>query len=238
MQNASFNIFDALTALVLLSSGVFAFRRGLVSEIMSLGTWVIATIFAYSFYPSARPLMQEQIQNELLADAATGLGLFCLAIIVLIPLGNYLNGFVKGPTLSSIDRSLGFVFGLIRGFVVMCLLFLVVSYIWPDNKGHAEEGKKKEEQPKWLAQSKTKPALAYGVELLKSLAPDGSEKALKETMDESREAADEAAENAKRLEEISVPVPAMPKSENVDVESYGESARDSMNEMIDRNSNQ
>jgi membrane protein required for colicin V production len=232
-QHSSINVFDIFVVGVLLGSGVFAFRRGLVSEILSLGTWVLASVFAWSFFDVTRPLLHEQIQNDMLADAATGLGLFSLAIIILIPLVDYLLSYVKGPTLSSIDRSLGFVFGIVRGFLIMCLLFLVVTYVWPEGKEGQEEGKKTE-QPKWLAEAKTKPALRYGMEMLKSLAPEDAEKALAEGLDKSREAANEAAENAKRLEEISVPVPTYTGGNDRTPSSYGDNARENMDKIIDR----
>ena len=225
METAThFNIFDAIGALVLISSGIFAFRRGLVREVMALGTWVLASVFAFSLYPAARPFLEEQIKNQMLADAATAVGLFCVAIIVLVPLGDYLSGLVKTPTLSSIDRSLGFVFGLIRGFIVMCLLYLVTTFIWPEDA---------ESQPKWLAEAKTTPALAYGVDLLKSVVPETTETA-DDVLQKSREQAERAIDDAKRLEDISTPVPAY-TNKNIPSSSYGNDSRSNMDNLIDRN---
>jgi len=225
MESAPLNNLDLLVAAVLVISGIFAFRRGLVREVLSLGTWVLASVFAFSFYPLARPFLEAHIKNAMLADAATAVGLFCVAIVVLVPLGDYLTGLVKTPTLSSIDRSLGFVFGLVRGFVILCLVFLGATYVW---------GEDADKQPPWLAQAKTKPALAYGVEMIKSFVPEKPEEAAAEQLRKGREAAARAAENAKRLEEISVPVPAVSK-EHGDGASYGDDARDTMNDLYDRN---
>ena len=225
MENAHFNGFDAFVALILISSGIFAFRRGLVREVMALGTWVLASVFAFSFYPLARPILEAHIKNQMLADAATAVGLFCIAIITLVPLGDYLTGLVKTPTLSSIDRSLGFVFGLLRGFVIMCLLYLGTTFVWPQDQGS---------QPTWLDQAKTKPALAYGVELLKSIVPDSPEDTAASEARKSREAAAEAVESAKRLEDISTPVPTYSVKDK-NPASYKDDARDKMNNLFDRN---
>lgn len=225
MENATFNAFDALVALTLIASGIFAFRRGLVREVMALGTWVLASLFAFSFYPMARPFLEAHIKNTMLADAATAVGLFCIAIIVLVPLGDYLTGLVKTPTLSSIDRSLGFVFGLVRGFIIMCLIYLGTTFVWPQDQGS---------QPKWLEQAKTKPALAYGVDLLKSIVPDNPDEAMDDGLRKSREAAEIAAENAKRLDDISMPAPTYSTKEK-SPSSYGDDTRSKMNNLIDRN---
>ena len=229
MENSQFNLLDVTLAIVLISSGIFAFRRGLIREVMALGTWVLASVFAFSFYPVARPLLEAQIKNQMLADAATAIGLFCIAIVTLVPLGDYLSGLVKTPTLSSIDRSLGFVFGIIRGFIIMCLLYLGTTYVWPEDQEDKEDS-----QPKWLVESKTKPALAYGVDLLKSVVPEDAEEQAAEALRKSREKAVEAAEDAKRLDEISVPVPAY-TNKNEKPSSYQDDSRDKMNNLIDRN---
>ena len=225
MENSQFNAFDLTLAAVLVSSGIFAFRRGLVREVMALGTWVLASIFSFSFYPLAKPLVEAQIKNPMLADAATAIGLFCVAIIVLVPLGDYLSGLVKTPTLSSIDRSLGFVFGLLRGFIIMCLLYLAMTFAWPEDQ---------DTQPVWLAKAKTKPALAYGVDILKSIVPETVTEDTKDMLEENRDAAAKAVEDAKRLDEISTPVPTYSKTKEK-ASSYGDESRDKMNNLIDRN---
>lgn len=225
MENAQFNVFDLLVAAVLVASGVFAFRRGLIKEILALGTWVLAAVFTFSFYPMARPFFNEHIKNAMLADAATAVGLFCLAIVTLVPLGDYLTGLVKSPTLSSIDRSLGFVFGIVRGFVIMCLLYLATTFIWPEGT---------DMQPSWLAGARTKPALAYGVDMIKSLVPENAEEEAAKQLERSREAAREAVEDARRLEDISTPVPVY-KGNKGETPSYGDDTRGSMDNLIDRN---
>ena len=224
MEHQQFNNFDLLLAAVLIASGIFAFRRGLVREVMALGTWVLASLFAFSFYPIAKPMLEAQIKNQMLADASTAIGLFCVAIIILVPLGDYLSSRVKTPTLSSIDRSLGFVFGIVRGFIIMCLLYLGMTFAWQDDQ----------DQPSWMAQAKTKPALAYGVGLMKSLVPDTIEEDTKKVLDENRDAAERAADEAKRLDEISTPIPTYSRTKEK-ASSYGEEARDKMNNLIDRN---
>ncbi len=222
MGSAQFNAFDILLVVVLVSSGIFAFRRGLIREIMALGTWVLASVFAFAFYPIASPLFHQHIKNAMLADAATGIGLFCVAIIVLVPLGDFLAALVKSPTLSSIDRSLGFVFGILRGFVIMCLLYLATTFIWPEGQGV---------QPVWLEEAKTKPALSYGVEMIKSLVPENAEEEAAKRLKESQEEAEKAFEDAKRLEDISTPIPVYKGKGSAPV--YDDTLRDTMDTLTD-----
>lgn len=228
MESSQFNAFDVFVALILVASGIFAFRRGLVKEITALGTWILASLFAFAFYPFAKPFMMNHIENEMIADAATGLGLFSLAVIILVPLGDYLNNSVQSPGLSSIDRSLGFVFGLVRGFLIVCLIFLGITFIWPEEQ--------EDDQPTWLAEAKTKPTLIYGVNLIKAFVPEDAEAAKDETIEKSRAAAEKAIEAARRLEDFSTPSPKnyTDNKETEEPSSYEDDARDTMDDLIDR----
>jgi len=227
MENASsYNAFDLLALGVLLISGIFALRRGLVREVLSLGTWILAAMFALALYPTALPLAQKYIKNEMLAQAVAGVALFCIAIIILVPLGDYISGLVKSPKLSAIDRSLGFVFGLIRGFVIMCIVFLGLTLVLPEEE---------KDQPDWFQRAKTKPVLVYGVDLLKSLVPEKADEkmaeALKKKGEEAKKAAKKAADDEK-LEEMSTPVPAVEGYKGED-SSYDNNAREKMNDLFD-----
>lgn len=205
MENAGFNNFDLLAVGLLLLTGILAFRRGLVKEIFMLATWTIAAVVAATFYPALTPwMMEHNIKPELAAKAASVVALFAMSLLVLIPTGNFLAGLIKGPTLTSIDRSLGFVFGLLKGFLILCLLFLAFGFVWP----------KEEEQPEWLAKARIKPVLADGTDMLKNFVPKEDRERAEEKLKKTQEEAQKAVDDAQHLEEISTPVPAWLKKNN------------------------
>ncbi|MCL2469408.1 MAG: CvpA family protein [Alphaproteobacteria bacterium] len=227
MEKTSYNAFDLLFLAILLVSGIFALRRGLVREVLALGSWILAALFAFALFSTVRPLLDEYIKNKMLADAATGVGLFCVAIIILVPLGDFVSSLVRSPKLSAIDRSLGFVFGLIRGFIIMSLVYLSLTFVFP------EEPEGKVHQPPWLEKSKTKPVLAYGVDLLKSLVPEGADEKLAEALKKKQKAEKEAAEDAaEHLDELSTPVPEVSGFKGED-SSYDDKERERMDEIFD-----
>ena len=152
MANHDFTILDVAVAISLSVSGYFAYKRGLLKEVLALGSWVISSIVTLTFYPMAKPWVNAQISNEMAADAATALGLFCVTIIILAPISNYLISLLKHPTLTSIDHSLGFVFGVLRAFVIMSLVYMCLTWIWPTD--HEDR-----EQPKWLSEARVQPLM-------------------------------------------------------------------------------
>ncbi len=226
MNATQINMFDVAVAFTLVSSGIFAFRRGLLMEVMSLGTWVLASVFAFAFFPTAQPFFHAHIKNEVLADAATATALFSLAIIILVPLSQYLNNLIKTPTLSSIDRSLGFVFGVLRGFLVACLFYFGLTFFF---------GEEPQNQPSWMSGARTTSALAYGVEGLRAMIPESLEAVTNSrALEASREAAQEAAQDARHLEDISTPVPTYSTGHGQTPSSYGDDSREKMDALIDR----
>ena len=220
-HTSSFNTVDLAVLGVLALSGIVAFMRGLVREVFSLGAWVGASFITAYAYPFAKPWVHGHIKNEMAADAATAAGLFCLALIVLIPLGNLVAGLIKGRTLTAIDRSLGFVFGLARGFLVVCLLYLVMAWMWPE----------KDKLPEWLTEAKTQPLLAYGAENVKDMFPEGERKKIEETLKKDQALAKDPETAARVLEKMSMPEPA---TKEIKSPAYGNDERDKMNQFIDQ----
>jgi len=192
MDLSHLNAVDLGVFVVILLSGALALYRGFVREVLSLAAWAGAGIATVYLYPLLRPWMHEHVKSEFGADALTGLTLFCLALAVLIPLGYIISGLVKGRALTAIDRSIGFIFGLARGALVVCLLFLITLWVWPDEK----------KEPDILSQARTRPFMAAGAETLKDLLP----KEEMDKMSEHMKALDkEMAAKAPSLEQLTTP---------------------------------
>jgi membrane protein required for colicin V production len=223
MGHADFTVFDVVVFGGMALSGYLAYKRGLVKEVLSLGTWVLAAIITVSCYPLLKPLVAQHVKNEMAVDAASAIGLFCLTIVALVPIGNYLTGLVKGPNATSIDKALGFVFGVVRGFLILSLLYLCSTFVWPENG-------ERQMQPDWLMNARAKPLLAYGVELIEGIIPMADHEKVEENIDASREAASEAIDDAKRLERMSTPVPVTKPSSST-TPAYDQ---DKLKDLIDR----
>jgi membrane protein required for colicin V production len=101
--------------------------RGLVREILSLLGWVIAFLAAALFAgPLAEHLPQSIPTPELRAIAAF-LGIFIASLIVTTLLGVLLSRLVKAVGLGGLDRSLGGLFGVARGVLVIVALTLLAG---------------------------------------------------------------------------------------------------------------
>jgi membrane protein required for colicin V production len=120
---------------VLAVSGLFALMRGLVREVLGIGAWVGAGFAAVWGGPLARPQIALYLPADLVAPAAFG-GVFLAALIVLMIVSGWIGGIVRASVLGGLDRSLGLVFGLARGAVLIIITYIAGGWLtsvdhWP-----------------------------------------------------------------------------------------------------------
>lgn len=131
-----FTIIDGIVAVVILLSAVLAYSRGFVREALSIGGWALGAVVAYVFAPSVQPLMGEIPvlkdflgESDELAMIAAFAVVFAGALIVFSVLTPLFAGAVQRSALGGIDRGLGFIFGVLRGAVLVAIAFLIYERV-------------------------------------------------------------------------------------------------------------
>ncbi len=126
METLELNPADWFILIVLLASGIISFTRGFTKEFLSLFLWVAAFIAAISLEFLATPKINEFIGNEEVSKIIS----YIVVFIVFIFLGGiaikFISKLIKWSGASGFDRFLGVVFGLIRGLVVLFVIFLLL----------------------------------------------------------------------------------------------------------------
>lgn len=215
--HTSFNILDLIVLGTILVSGILAAFSGVIRELYSLFNLAASGYIGTHFYRIAEPLVKTHMSNPKVIFYASVFAMFFLSLIVLGVIGMVVRHFlIRGAGLNAIDRSLGFAYGLVRGFAFLSVLYLMGSmFLWPDmDKTPAAPDLSQEEPahkpnsggqsfsmsaPHWIAEAKTRPFLAYGAAMLKVLVPEREmEKFTKEYLEkkeEMREQIDSAVAN-------------------------------------------
>ncbi|MEM8801748.1 MAG: CvpA family protein [Pseudomonadota bacterium] len=131
-----FTILDGVVAVVIILSAILAYSRGFVREALSIGGWVLATIVAYVFAPSVEPLMKEIPvlsdflgENCELAMIAAFAAVFAVGLIVFSIFTPLFAGVVQRSALGGIDQGLGFLFGALRGAILVAIAFLIYERV-------------------------------------------------------------------------------------------------------------
>lgn len=191
-------ILDAVVLVVLTVSGIFAFMRGFVHELLALGGWVGASFVALYGLPLVRPLARNWISLSWAADIAAGALLFVGSLAVFALVTHAISARVRESQLGFLDRTLGFGFGLIRGGLIVCLGWLVLSWLVAID-----------DQPSWIREAKTRSLLQQGADILVSLAPSQLGEAERNAKAASAKA-QEAAQGKQALDQLLKPEPSPP----------------------------
>lgn len=141
-------------------SAVFAFARGLVREALSIAAWVGAGFITLYGFNTVNAMVEPMVKNPLLSQLIAGFGLFIGALIVLTVITGIVARSVRAGSLSSIDRTLGFIFGLARGAFILSLAYLLLDIAQPSDR------------PAWLRDAKSVPYLQQGANMLRNFLPE------------------------------------------------------------------
>ena len=127
-------IMDWVALVIGVVSALIGLKRGFTREVLSLATWVLAVVVATTFSDRLALLLAQWIHTESWR-LATAFGiLFVLTLIVGAMLNHVLSEFVRMLGLGGLDRTMGVLFGLLRGAVVIILL-LVLARIFAFDEG-------------------------------------------------------------------------------------------------------
>lgn len=184
--------FDAVIILVVCLSTLFAFMKGFIRSLFSLFTWLgSAAISAYLckyVYAYLKTGM-----NPAAAMLVASVGSFFLALLLLHLLCTQLTHlFAKGAIGGFIDKTLGFAFGLARGMLVVCCVFLGFQMVYAMLKVSYDG---KNPGPEWFVKAKTYNTLKISTGYFLALVPDGFYKRVEETFAELKGNMPSIAEN-------------------------------------------
>lgn len=128
-----FNGADYIIFGVVAISSVIGLWRGLVKEVFSLLNWLVALGFAYLFYKPIGALLPigDSDSAPWLRDTIAGALVFFGTLIGGGIIRALIDRLVKATGLSGTDRTLGMIFGIGRGVVVILSLLLVLPSLTP-----------------------------------------------------------------------------------------------------------
>ena len=112
-------IFDYLVLFVLVTSVLISMMRGLVKEMLSLVSWVVAFILANAYGATVAKFLPEVVPGEAIRLLLAFVVVFIGVRILMGLLGMTVDALVKVTGMSLADRTLGSVFGLARGLVIV-----------------------------------------------------------------------------------------------------------------------
>ncbi len=146
---------------IILVSALLSMMRGFTREILAIGSWAAAAAAAYYFYPLVLPYATPYIHKEIIAQAVSAAAVFFVTLIVVSLFTVRLSDAILDSKIGALDRSLGFLFGAARGFLLGVVAFSIFNWLVAEKQ-----------QPEWVRTAKTRPALIDTANRVIAMLPD------------------------------------------------------------------
>lgn len=178
-------IIDIVVILIVLVSAGVAFFRGFVREVLTIfgviGGFLAALFFGGTLTPifrgwfgvgeaaedseTAKKLF-DLIPYTIVADVCAYAAIFLAVFLILQLVSHFMSASIKAIGLGPVDRSLGVVFGIFRGVLLIGILYLPFHLILPDDN-----------KREWFGESKTFVYVEGVSGWLQSFLPSNSDEA-------------------------------------------------------------
>ncbi|MGI9317854.1 MAG: CvpA family protein [bacterium] len=120
---------DIAIIVILLVSTLIGIFRGFVREILSLAAWIVAVLVAWTFAEMGAVYLEPYISQPPLRVVAAFAGIFVVVLILLSIISYLIYKLFALAGITGVDRSLGGLFGIVRGIIVIALLILAGVYV-------------------------------------------------------------------------------------------------------------
>lgn len=122
---------DVFIAVVLIVSALLSFSRGFISEMLGIGSWVIASIVGFYMMPYLEPFVLNYVPKPLFANILSLVAVAIATLIVLTLICSKIEKKVRKSALNRLDHFLGFIFGAVRGIVILVLIYFLMMTLAP-----------------------------------------------------------------------------------------------------------
>ncbi len=201
---------------LLLISAILAYMRGLVHEVLSVAAWIGAIFATIYGFPYLKPYARERIDIEIVADFGAGVVIFVVALVLLSLVTRSISKTVKESALNAVDRSLGFLFGLLRGALIAVVAYIGLGMVYPED-----------DQPEWVLEARSMELIRPGAQMLTALIPENFSFG-----DDEKEAGEKDKKPRNKRKVVQDLIAPKPKGTNGDdVVGYGEKERQQMERL-------
>src|ERR1043166_595271 len=136
-------ILDLVLLGVMLISGLLAMVRGFMREILSIAAWGAAAVVTLYSFSKLLPTAKTYFNNDTVASVVVVVGVFVGSLITV-----RISDMILDSRIGALDRTLGFLFGLARGLLIVVVAFLFFSWLVPDKQ-----------RPDWVSGAKSRVVL-------------------------------------------------------------------------------
>jgi len=144
-----FTEFDVIVCVVVAGFAIASFASGFIKDVLTLFAYICAGLATLYFQPFVALQFHSLISNESTRSIISVAAIFLPALLFCLLINAVLLDFLRSSRKGSIDRSLGLLFGLIKGIALVSVIHLVII-------------SSAEEEPEWLHVGETYLLTSWG----------------------------------------------------------------------------
>jgi len=154
-------LLDIILLSVMLISGLLAMIRGFMREILSIAAWIAAAAATLYLYKRLMPFAESYFNNQYVAAGVVIGGVFLGTLLIVSIITVRISDMILDSRIGALDRTLGFLFGLGRGLIIVAVAYMFFDWLVPQKS-----------QPAWVNGAKSKVVLAGTGDWLRSMLPE------------------------------------------------------------------
>ena len=130
----SYLILDISILFFVVLSAFFSFMRGFSQEFLSLFTWIVSFLGSYKYGDNFVNFFNKIIDNIVISNIASYIVFFLIIMVILSFVTKRFSSLIKKSYVGMVDRTGGFLFGLLRGYLIVSLCFFTFHYFYNGDK--------------------------------------------------------------------------------------------------------
>ena len=222
----------AVIAIVLISA-LLSMLRGFSREVLAIASWAAAAAAAYFFYPLVVPYLTPYIHKDIIAQASAAAIVFFATLILVSLITVRLSDAILDSKIGALDRTLGFLFGVVRGVLLAVVAFAIFNWLVSEKQ-----------QPEWVRTAKTRPLLTDAADKIVAMLPEDAAatvdawiKSRANAALPSEEPTDESAAPATTKPAVPPPAPAAAPQKKAELPASSSTATDrqKLDALINKN---
>jgi membrane protein required for colicin V production len=154
------SILDLVVIGVVIISALLAAVRGFTREVLAIVAWVAAAAAAWFLHPLLLPRIKDYVTNPNIALVAAIGAVFVVTLLIVSIVTVKFSDFILDSRIGALDRTLGFLFGAARGFLICVIGWTFLAWL--------VQGK----MPDWATTARSKPFLESTSSSLIAMLPD------------------------------------------------------------------
>ena len=121
------NVFDIFSLIIIIFSALFSLKGGLITSLLNLIKWILLVlVLKYSFNYLRAPFANALDLSSTLTDILIFTSVLIVGYVILTILNRLILGLLNADKVGPINRLFGLVFGIIRGYILIVIIFSVL----------------------------------------------------------------------------------------------------------------